>query len=117
MKRRSLLKAGIAAVAGGLPAGAWAAPRRPIRVLCWAEGTAPRSVYPQDISGAVAEVLRSAGGFDVHTAALDDADQGVSDAALAGTDVLFWWGHQRHGQVRDDRVDAIGKRVREGGMS
>jgi trehalose utilization protein len=116
MKRRALLKAGVGALAAGVPAVGWAAPRPPIRVLCWSEGTAPNSVYPKDVSGAVADALRAASGFDLHTAGLADADQGLSDAALEATDVLFWWGHQRHGQVHDDRVAAIVKRVREGGM-
>jgi trehalose utilization protein len=74
------------------------------------------SVYPNDISGAVAEALKVAGGFEVRTAAIADADQGLSDAALAATDVLFWWGHVRHRRVQDDRVEAILKRVRGGGI-
>jgi trehalose utilization protein len=73
-------------------------------------------MYPNDISGAVAEALKAAGGFQVRTAAMAEADQGVSDAALAETDVLFWWGHVRHRRVQDDRVEAILKRVKEGGM-
>src|SRR5437870_2218825 len=116
MKRRAVLKAGLGALAAGLPATGWARPAQPIRVLCWSEGTAPASVYPKEIAGAVAAALRAAAQFEVRTAALADADQGISDAALAATDVLFWWGHQRHGQVPNDRVDAILKRVREGGM-
>ena len=116
MKRRALLKAGVGALAAGLPSMALAAPRRPVRVLCWSEGTAPVSVYPKEISGAVADALRPVAQFEVRTTSLADADQGLADAALDATDALFWWGHQRHGQVRDDRVDAIVKRVREGGM-
>jgi trehalose utilization protein len=116
MKRRTLLQAGLGAAAVGLTRGVQAAPARPIRVLCWAEGTAPTSVYPKDISGAVADALTAAKGFTVSTASLADEDQGLDDTLLAGTDVLFWWGHQRHGRVRDDRVEAILKRVREGGM-
>lgn len=116
MKRRQVLKVGVTAVGIGLVPGLLAAAERPIRVLCWAEGTAPRSVYPHDISGAVAEALHAASGFEIRTAALGDPDQGLSDTALAGTDVLFWWGHQRHEQVRGDRVDAVVKRVRESGM-
>jgi trehalose utilization protein len=116
MKRRTVLQAGVGALAAGIPAVGWAAARPSIRVLCWSEGTAPASVYPKDISGAVADALRAAGGFELRAAGLADPAQGLSDAALAATDVLFWWGHQRHGQVQDDRVAAIIKRVREGGM-
>jgi len=116
MKRRTVLSAGLGALAAGLPEIGWARAEAPIRVVCWSEGTAPASVYPKDISGAVAEALQGASQFNVRTASLSDPDQGLSDALLGATDVLFWWGHQRHGQVRDDRVDAIVKRVREEGM-
>lgn len=116
MKRRTFLQAGLGAAAAGLTMRAGAAPERPVRVLCWAEGTAPTAVYPNDISGAVADALKAGDGFAVKTASLTDEDQGLSNAALAGTDVLFWWGHIRHRRVRDDRVEAILKRVREGGM-
>lgn len=116
MHRRTLLKAGVGALAAGIPGVGLAAPRAPIRVLCWSEGTAPTSVYPRDISGAVAGALRAAGGFDLHTAGLADPDQGLSDAALAAADVLFWWGHERHDQVHDDRVTAVVTRVRENGL-
>ena len=98
MKRRALLKAGVGALAAGLPSMALAAPRRPVRVLCWSEGTAPVSVYPKEIAGAVADALRPVAQFEVRTASLADADQGLADAALDATDALFWWGHQRHGQ-------------------
>lgn len=116
MKRRTVLSAGLGALAAGLPRVSWALAEPSIRVLCWSEGTAPSSIYPRDISGAVAEALQGAGQFTVHTAGLSDPDQGLSDTVLGATDVLFWWGHQRHGQVRDDRADAVLKRVREGGM-
>jgi trehalose utilization protein len=116
MKRRDLLQAGLGTLAVGLPVRAFGAPDRKIRVLCWSEGTAPTSMYPHDISGAVADALKAAGGFQVRTAALADADQGLSDSTLAETDVLFWWGHIRHRDVQNERVDAVLKRVREGGM-
>jgi hypothetical protein len=57
MKRRTVLQAGLGAVAAGLTRRTWAVPERPIQVLRWAEGTAPTSLYPKDISGAVADAL------------------------------------------------------------
>src|SRR5262249_17402813 len=69
---------------------------------------------PNDINGAVADALREARGFAVRTAGLAEPEQGLSDAALAETDVLFWWGHQKHGQVDDQRVATIVKRIKEG---
>lgn len=123
--RREVLRtaalAGLWAAAGGrtlaqgqtAPAGA----KKPRTILVWSEGTAPASVYPNDIRGAVADALANLpGGYVVKTATLSDADQGVSQETLDDTAVLFWWGHQRHGQVTDETVARIVRRVREGGM-
>lgn len=91
-----------------------ATPKR--RVLVWSEATAPKNVYPQDINTVVAEGLKPLSGWEIVTASIDDPDQGVSDQSLDKTDVLIWWGHKRHGQVKDDRVAKIVDRVKNGGM-
>jgi RNA polymerase sigma factor (sigma-70 family) len=85
-----------------------------IRVLVWSEGSAPKEVYPNDVSGAIADGLRTDKRFDVRTASLKDPDQGLGDEALENADVLVWWGCQRHAEVRDDRVAAVARRVRDG---
>ena len=38
----------------------------------------------------------------------------MSDAVLAATDVLTWWGHVAHGEVSDEVVDAVHARVLDG---
>ena len=86
------------------------------RVLVWSEGTAPASVYPDDIRGAIAQSLSKLRGYDIQTATLSDPDNGVSEATLAQTDVLVWWGHQKHGDVPDEAVERIVKRIKNGGM-
>lgn len=85
-------------------------------ILVWSEGTAPKDVFPNDINGAVAEGLAKLRGYTVKTASITDPEQGVSQAALDETDVLIWWGHQRHGRVSDEAVQRIVARVRDGGM-
>jgi trehalose utilization protein len=85
-------------------------------VVVWSEGTAPTSVYPQDINGAVAEGLSGLKGWEVITASINDAQQGLPDDLLNRTDVLIWWGHMKHGEVRDELVDRIVRRVKEQGM-
>ena len=70
-----------------------------IRVLAWSELSEPKDVYPNGISGALAAHLRGLPDIEVRTASLNDTEQGVSDAALAQTDVLIWFGHVKHGQV------------------
>jgi len=92
-----------------------------LRVLVWDENPAhaPKEMYPDGIRGAVAEGLKAFdkdGEFVVSTAHLDDADQGVSDSVLAETDVLLWWGHARHGELNDDRAEAIKKLAHERGL-
>jgi len=86
------------------------------RVVVWSEGTAPKDIYPNDINGAVAEGLACLDGWQVVKANLHDPDQGLSDERLNNCDVLVWWGHQRHGQVKDELVKKIVRRVKEDGM-
>ena len=45
-----------------------------------------------------------------------DPDQGLPDEVLNNTDVLLWWGHMNHGEVKDDLVERIRQRVYVGGM-
>jgi trehalose utilization protein len=80
-------------------------------VVVWSEATAPKDVYPNDINGAVAEGLASLDGWEVVR-----ADQGLSDERLKRCDVLIWWGHKRHGQVKDELVEKIVHRVKDEGM-
>jgi len=90
------------------------APGRPLRVRVWCEGTAPRSVYPADVDGAVGGHLARQPGLTVERARLSDPQAGLADEALDATDVLFWWGHLRHDDVPSDRVEAVVRRVRSG---
>jgi len=47
----------------------------------------------------------------VRTATLDAPEQGLPDELLNDTDVLIWWGHMAHGQVKDELVEKIIRRV------
>ncbi len=85
-------------------------------VVVWSEGTAPEAVYPNDINGAIAEGLACLKGWEVVIASIDDPEQGLPDELLQRADVLMWWGHKRHGQVKDGLVDRIETRVKEDGM-
>jgi trehalose utilization protein len=85
-------------------------------VVVWSEGTAPKNIYPNDINGAVAEGLKDLKGWEVVKANLSDPDQGLPDTLLKRADVLIWWGHKKHDEVKDELVDKIVKRVKEDGM-
>lgn len=125
MRRRTFLGLG-AAAAGGVILGQRleAAPVRkaPLAaakrtVVVWSEGTAPANVYPKDINTAIAEGLKkSLQGWDVVVANLSDAEQGIPDDLLKKTDVLIWWGHKKHKDVKDELVEKIVKRVKDEGM-
>ena len=101
----------------GMAVSLFAAPKK--TVVVWSEGTAPKKVYPDDINGAIVEGLKASPlmkNWDVVRASLQDPDQGISDELLQKTDVLIWWGHEKHGDVKDALVDKIEKRVKEEGM-
>ncbi|MCS7071652.1 MAG: ThuA domain-containing protein [Anaerolinea sp.] len=90
-----------------------------IRVTVWNEGRHEQRnpevarIYPDGIHGALAQGLRAAG-MAVRTATLDEPDHGLTDDALAETDVMLWWGHLAHHEVSDAIVDKVHQRVLEG---
>ena len=85
-------------------------------VVVWSEGTVSPKVYPNDINGAVADGLAGLDGWEVVKAGINDPDQGLSDERLSRCDVLIWWGHKKHGQVKDELVNKIVSRVKDGKM-
>lgn len=72
-----------------------------------------KAIYPDGIHMTIARFLSDAG-FEVRTATLDDPECGLTDEVLDDTDVLFWWGHMRHGMVPDEVVDRVYKHVMNG---
>lgn len=91
-----------------------------IRVTVWNEfrheksDPAVAAIYPKGIHGAIAAALSVEPDMTVRTATLDDPAHGLTDDALASTDVLTWWGHMAHDQVRDEVAEKVQKRVHEG---
>lgn len=71
-------------------------------------------VYPDGIHNALANYLKSYDSFNVGTATLDEPDHGLTDEVLNNTDVLIWWGHMAHHEVRDDIVGKVYERVQNG---
>ena len=91
----------------------------PLRVTVWNEGRHEKThldvakVYPNGMHAVIADYLRSQG-CAVRTATLDEPEHGLTEAVLADTDVLIWWGHMAHGEVQDAIVDRVYQRVLDG---
>ena len=71
-------------------------------------------VYPEGIHGAIKSFLLETGDFEVKTATLDEVDHGLTDEVLDNTDVLIWWGHIAHREVKDEIVNKVQERVLKG---
>ncbi|MBV1708161.1 MAG: ThuA domain-containing protein [Hyphomicrobiales bacterium] len=90
------------------------------RILIWNENVHERTnelvrgLYPQGIHGALREALLARGFADVATVTLQDPEHGLTEARLAATDVLVWWGHKAHGEVSDAAVERVALRVWQG---
>ncbi|HEX7056985.1 MAG TPA: ThuA domain-containing protein [Bacilli bacterium] len=72
------------------------------------------AVYPEGIHGAIAAGLRDDDRLEIVTAVLDEPEHGLTDDRLAKTDVLIWWGHMAHDEVRDSVVAKVRERVLAG---
>ena len=70
-------------------------------------------VYPTRIRGQIESSLKEAG-LDVKTATLDEPEHGLTEAVLAETDVLVWWGHIAHNEVTDEVVNRVHEHVLKG---
>ena len=93
-----------------------------IRVTVWNEfrhekhADHPAStIYPDGMHEAIAGHLRKLPDMEVRTATLDEPEHGLTEKVLAETDVLIWWAHMAHGEVKDEIVDRVHARVL-GGM-
>ncbi|WP_449355138.1 ThuA domain-containing protein [Virgibacillus natechei] len=69
--------------------------------------------YPKGIHGAIAAFLKEEG-HDLTTATLDEPEHGLTDEVLNETDVLVWWGHKAHDEVKDGIAEKVKVRVWDG---
>src|SRR4051794_37739585 len=93
-----------------------------VRVTVWGENVhegrdeSVRALYPEGMHAAIASGLVDVLGDEVQvrTATLDEPEHGLTEAVLAETDVLTWWGHIAHREVDDAIVDRVQRRVLDG---
>ena len=90
-----------------------------LRVTIWNEGRheqiheAVKKVYPEGMGNTIAKGIQEYG-FSTRVATFDDPEHGLTEDVLSQTDVLTWWGHMLHNDVRDDIVDRVQKYVLNG---
>lgn len=91
-----------------------------IHVTVWNENRheqqneAIAKIYPEGMHGAIAKHLRTQPDMEVQTATLDEPDHGLTDEVIGSTDVMTWWGHIAHHEVKDGIVDKVHARVLDG---
>jgi trehalose utilization protein len=91
-----------------------------IRVTVWGENVHEQKnkvvaeVYPKTMHGTIAEFLNKEDGIKASTVTLQDPEHGMTAKKLAETDVLIWWGHAAHGEVKDEIVERVAEAVWSG---
>ncbi len=71
-------------------------------------------VYPKGIHGCIADFLNAQPDITARTATLREPEHGLTQEVLDATDVLLWWGHMAHGEVSDEVVERVYRRVMDG---
>ncbi|NUK31600.1 ThuA domain-containing protein [Parageobacillus sp. VR-IP] len=90
-----------------------------IRVVVWNEfrherqEEKVRNIYPNGMHHVIGDYLKKEA-FHVTTATLDEPEHGLTDEVLDRCDVLIWWGHVAHVEVKDEVVEKIHQRVLQG---
>lgn len=90
-----------------------------LRVTVWSEyrhekvHPEVKKVYPDGMHTVIAKYLQ-APDLTIRTATLDEPEHGLTEAVLAETDVLTWWGHMAHGDVNDEIVNRLHQHVMDG---
>ncbi len=72
-----------------------------------------QEIYPDGLHSPIQKYLEKEG-YSVRIGKLDDIDQGLTKDILDDTDVLIWWGHVAHNEVKDEIVDQIQAHVLAG---
>jgi trehalose utilization protein len=91
-----------------------------LRVTVWGENVhekkhkAVSELYPNGMHQCIADALNRDPDINATCATLDMPEHGLTEQVLAQTDVLTWWGHAAHGEVKDEIVDRVQRRVLEG---
>jgi trehalose utilization protein len=92
---------------------------QPLHVTVWGENVHEQenarvqALYPRGMHTTIAEGIQEHLGERalVRTATFEQPEHGLTEAVLAETDVLTWWGHVAHARVDDAVVERVHHRV------
>ncbi len=105
----------VISAAGSLSASLPAAEPAPIRVLIWDEQQpAQKQAYDNFLGNQIAQHLDGKPGLAVRSVRMDDPEQGLAADVLDNCDVLIWWGHLRHRDIKPERGRQIVERIAAG---
>src|SRR5687767_11940622 len=91
-----------------------------INVTIWNEFVHEREnrlvaeIYPRGIHATLGDSLEQHAELHIRTCTLQDPEQGLGAEILENTDVLTYWGHAAHDEVKEETVSRIQKRVLDG---
>ena len=98
-----------------MPSAVKAQELKPVRVLVWDEQQPEQAkAYENFLGNALADYLGEQPGLRVLSVNLGSPEQGLDSATLDATDVIVWWGHRKHGEVKNERVEEIVQRALDG---
>jgi trehalose utilization protein len=92
----------------------------PIRVVVWGENVHEQTnkivsgIYPDGMHQCIANALNEDAAIQAGTATLQEPEHGLPEERLDQTDVLIWWGHAAHGDVKDEIVERVANHVNAG---
>jgi len=91
-----------------------------IRVTVWNEFRHEKiheevaKVYPDGIHNVIADFLKRYPEIQARIATLDEPEHGLTQEVLDSTDVLIWWGHMAHNEVKDEIVERVYGKILSG---
>lgn len=91
-----------------------------IRVTVWNEfrhevqSESIKEIYPDGIHQTIAKFLNAETDIEAGTATLDEENHGITPELLKNTDVMIWWGHMAHHEVKDEIAEMVAAEVRKG---
>jgi trehalose utilization protein len=90
----------------------------PVRVVVWDEQQPQQKVvYPNFLGNWITDYLKTRSGLTVKSVCLSDPEQGLSPSVLDQCDVLIWWGHQRHRDIKSETARNLVQRIKEGRLN